>query len=357
MTQANVLAQLGSPGISTGFKNRIINGAMVIDQRNAGASLSNTTGTQYVVDRMGFEGVSSSKFTAQQSTTAPSGFTNSVVITSSAATSLGAGDYYLFRQNIEGLNVADLGWGTADAKTVTLSFWIRSSLTGTFGGSLQNSAQNRSYPFTYTISSANTWEKKSVTITGDTTGTWLTTNGKGIIVNWSLGVGTTYSGTAGSWAGAQYWSATGAGSVVGTSGATWYITGVQLEVGTSATDFEYRPYGTELQLCQRYFQTWGGTNNYEMAPVFGIGFSTNTVEGVFTFITPMRSTPTFSASGTWGWLDVAAFFSSGTLTMDSFGLQTARIRTSTSSSITQYRPYQLVANNSTAARLQLSAEL
>ena len=354
MTQANVLAQLGSPGISTGFKNRIINGAMVIDQRNAGAAV---TASGYVTDRWAFFENGSMVFSVQQSTTAPAGFVNSLAVTVSTAASPASATRSQLYQSIEGLNVSDLGWGTASAKTVTLSFWVRSSLTGQFGGSIQNSSKARSYPFSYSISSANTWEYKTITIPGDTSGTWLTTNGIGVDLMLDLGAGSDLLGTAGSWAGADYRGATGDVKLNETNGATFYITGVQLEVGTSATDFEYRPYGTELALCQRYFQTWGGTNNYEMAPVFGIGFSTNTVEGVFTFITPMRSTPTFSASGTWGWLDVAAFFSSGTLTMDSFGLQTARIRTSTSSSITQYRPYQLVANNSTAARLQLSAEL
>ena len=159
------------------------------------------------------------------------------------------------QQFIEGYNIADLGWGTAQAKTVTLSFQVYSSLTGTFGGALQNDGQNRSYPFTYSIPVANTWTTISITIAGDTTGTWLTTNGRGIAVWFGLGVGSANSGTAGSWAGAGYYSATGATSVVGTSGATFYITGVQLEVGLNATGFEYRQYGTELALCQRYYST------------------------------------------------------------------------------------------------------
>jgi len=240
-----------------GFKNRIINGAMVIDQRNAGASVTNTTGYVYGLDRYSFIGSSASKFTFQQSSTAPTGFVNSYLITSSAATSLGASDYYFMRQNIEGFNVADLGWGTASAQTVTLSFWVRSSLTGTFGGCLKNSAENRSYPFSYTISSANTFEYKTITIAGDTTGTWLTNNGTGINLTLGLGIGSTSSGTAGAWAGANYYSATGATSVVGTNGATLYITGVQLEKGSTATSFDYRPYGTEFMLCQRYYQKSG----------------------------------------------------------------------------------------------------
>jgi hypothetical protein len=242
--------------ISSVMRNRIINGAMVIDQRNAGASV--TPNNNYTVDRFWVLNSASSKLTAQQnagSVTPPAGFINYLGLTSTSSYSVTSSDYFSLVQSIEGLNVADLGWGTASAKTVTLSFWVRSSLTGTFGGSLQNSSQTRSYPFSYSIPAANTWTQISVTVTGDTTGTWLTNNGVGIYVFFGLGNGSTYSGTAGAWAGSNFFSATGATSVVGTSGATFYITGVQLEVGTQATSFEYRQYQQELALCQRYYET------------------------------------------------------------------------------------------------------
>ena len=245
--------------ISSVMRNRIINGAMVIDQRNAGASVTANNGV-FGVDRFGFSMVASSKGTSQQSSVAPSGFINSLLFTSSAATSVSSTDFYSLYQRIEGLNTADLAWGTADAKTVTLSFWVRSSLTGIFGGAITNSAFNRSYPFTYTINSANTFEYKTITIAGDTTGTWLTNNGIGMLVQFGLGVGSTLSGTAGAWSASGLISATGATSVVGTSGATFYITGVQLERGTQATSFEYRQYGTELALCQRYLPKF--SDNY-----------------------------------------------------------------------------------------------
>ena len=240
-----------------GFKNRIINGAMVIDQRNAGASQTTSTINTYMVDRWYNSNSQNSKYTVQQnagSVTPPVGFINYQGATSTSAYTVLTGDFFFIVQPIEGLNIADLAWGTANAATVTLSFWVRSSLTGTFGGSLRNSAANRSYPYSYTISSANTWEQKTITIAGDTSGTWLTTNGTGILVSFSLGMGATYSGTAGSWVGANYASVTGATSVVGTNGATFYITGVQLEKGSTATSFDYRPYETELALCQRYFE-------------------------------------------------------------------------------------------------------
>jgi hypothetical protein len=255
-TTAYVNAVTGTGGI-TGFKNRLINGAMMIDQRNAGASVTVNTGSQtFSVDRWWGQGTASSGvFTMQQSSVAPAGFTNSLLMTvTTADASLAATDLYDISQNIEGFNVADLGWGTANAATVTLSFWVRSSVTGTFGGAFGNSAANRSYPFTYTISSANTWEQKTVTVAGDTSGTWLTNNGIGLRLYLGLGLGSTFSGTAGSWAGSFFISATGATNLMATNGATFYITGVQLEKGSTATSFDYRPYGTELALCQRYYQ-------------------------------------------------------------------------------------------------------
>ena len=246
------------------MKNRIINGAMVIDQRNAGASIATPNG--YTLDRFRVNQTTTGKLTAQQnqgSVTPPVGFSNYLGITSSSAYSVATGDAYWIDQPIEGFNFSDLNWGTANAKTVTLSFQVYSSLTGTFGGSLRNSAANRSYPFSYSVPVANTWTTIPITIAGDTSGTWIgATNGVGVYVGWGLGVGSTYNGTSGAWASANYISTTGATSVVGTSGATFYITGVQLEVGSSATGFEYVNYQTSLANCQRYYE-----NNY------GVGYA------------------------------------------------------------------------------------
>ena len=255
MTQAAVLAQMGSQNQT--FRNRIINGAMMIDQRNAGASVTPTTTSTYTLDRWSAQLSVTSKYSVQQnagSVTPPVGFTNYLGCTSLSAYTVGTSEFFGIRQIIEGLNIADLAWGTANAKTITLSFWVYSSLTGTFGGSLRNGATDRSYPFSYSIPVANTWTQISITIAGDTTGTWLTNNQGGLNLFFSLGAGSTLSGTAGAWAGANYNSATGATSVVGTNGATFYITGVQLEKGSTATPFEQRLYGTELALCQRYYQ-------------------------------------------------------------------------------------------------------
>ena len=284
------------------YKNRIINGAMTFDQRNAGASVTpSVLYSTYTLDRWEANYSVGSKFSVQQNAgavTPPVGFTNYLGVTSLSNYAISAGEIFNLQYKIEGYNIADLGWGSANAKTVTLSFWVRSSLTGTFGGSLVNSGGNRSYPFSYTISTANTWTQASVTITGETTGTWLTTNGIGLLLVFGLGVGSTYSGTAGAWASANYYSATGATSVVGTNGATFYLTGVMLEVGTQATTFTTAggSYGAELALCQRYFYLHASgtmrsgsvyTSISNVAQWDGSNFY-----GYVQFPTTMRSTPT-----------------------------------------------------------------
>jgi hypothetical protein len=234
--------------------NRIINGAMTIDQRNAGAAVTITTGNEFSVDR--FQGITSvsSKFSLQQTTTVPAGFINSLKVTSLSAYTVGSSEQNLIRYNIEGVNFGDLAWGTASASTVTLSFKVYSSLTGTFGGSIFNYDGSRSYPFTYTIGTASTWTDISVTIAGDQSGVWLSNNAVGATLAFGLGVGSALSGTAGSWAGAYYSSATGAVSILATSGATFYITGVQLEAGSTASSFAHENYSDTLQKCQRYYQ-------------------------------------------------------------------------------------------------------
>jgi hypothetical protein len=358
MTNAVNIAQSGSNNVT--FRNRIINGAMVIDQRNAGASVTiSSTGYTYCVDRFSIYASIGSKLTAQQnqnSVTPPAGFTNYFGVTSSAATSLGATDLYSILQVIEGLNIYDLGWGTANAKTITISFWVRSSLTGTFGGALNNSSYARSYPFSYSISSANTWEQKTITIAGDTSGTWLTTNGVGVRVWFSLGAGATLSGTAGAWAATEYESVTGATSVVGTNGATFYITGVQLEAGTTASPFEYRQYGTEFSLCQRYFYKVAGGTSYQR---FGIGASnaTTTQYPVIPLQTYMRVGPTsLTTTGSFGVWTGATVFVVSSLVLDSVSPNTATL-SATTSGITANVIYQLIANNDATATLGFSAEL
>ena len=248
-----------SDGVSSsglyGFKNRIINGAMVIDQRNAGASVSVSTSGIYVLDRWKNRANGGGVFTVQQSSTVPAGFNNSSVYTvTTADSSIAAGDNYWIIQDVEGYNVADLQWGTSNAQTITISFWVRSSVTGTYNVGVTNgTTYDRSYVTTYTINSANTYEYKTVTIAGDTTGTWGKTNSGGISLVFNLGAGSTYQATANTWSAGFLQATSGSTNWIATNGATFYITGVQLEKGSTATSFDYRPYGTELALCQRYY--------------------------------------------------------------------------------------------------------
>jgi hypothetical protein len=284
------MALFGTVSSDIHFRNRIINGDMRIDQRNSGASVTQEAALKYTVDRWFCFGSVTSKFTVQQNAgavTPPAGFTNYLGATSSSAYTVGAGEIFQLAQRIEGFNFADLAWGTSSAQSVTVSFWVRSSLTGTFGGALRNGAANRSYPFSYTVSSANTWEQKTITIEGDTTGTWVTGNGIGCNVYFSMGTGSTFSGAAGAWSASNLQSVTGAVSVVGTNGATFYVTGVQLEAGSVATPFERRPFGTELALCQRYFQVPG-------AMAFTADNSANV--NYRSFAVQMRVTPTMTGT-------------------------------------------------------------
>ena len=281
-----------------GFKNRIINGAMVIDQRNAGASV--TPNQSYTLDRWLYENTQTGKVTIQQNAgavTPPTGFTNYLGVTSTSAYSVLTGDTFLLTTRIEGYNIADLAFGTASASSITLSFWVRSSLTGTFGGSFGNASANRSYAFSYTINAANTWEQKTVSIAGDTSGTWNTTTGRGLGVTFGLGSGSTYTGTAGSWQSANLVQPTSTGSVVGTNAATWYVTGVQLEKGATATSFDYRDYGSELALCQRYAVMLGNSGDVFSNYGYGSAYTTTNVSATVSLPVPMRAIPTTSFPG------------------------------------------------------------
>jgi hypothetical protein len=343
-------------------KNRIINGNMVIDQRNAGAAVTASTGT-YTLDRWRAYSSQASKFTVQQnagSVTPPVGFTNYLGVTSSSAYSSGASDLFILQQLIEGFNTADLNFGTANAKSVTLSFWVYSSLTGTFSGSVMNSAANRSYPYAYTISAANTWEYKTITVAGDTTGTWVgATNGLGIRLNWNLGSGSSNLGTAGAWAGSEVYGSTGSVSVVGTSGATFYLTGVQLEVGTQATTFTTAggSYGAELALCQRYCYVLGGSAVYESVG-YGVAIGSTVVQVLAWTPVEMRVVPSSTQIGTWQVSNASAGFSGSALGIQSglSGKQSIALGITTSG-VTGGALYRIEAANSTASKLILSSEL
>jgi hypothetical protein len=278
------------------LKNRLINSDMRIDQRNNGAAVTLTSSAPYTVDRwLGIEDTDGG-MTAQQDSSAPTGFNNSLKFTTTSAdSSLSAAQTCRMQQHIEGFNIADLGWGTANAKTVTLSFWVRSSLTGTFAGGLRNYDANRGYPFNYTISAANTWEYKTITIAGDTTGTWNTTNSGGIAVIFDLGSGSNYQSTVNTWGAGNYFSTSGATSVIGTNGATWYLTGAQLEQNTSATPFERRLYNQELANCQRYYENSNGAGG-QVSSNDGYVLTTSLDYRSFPFKVGKRVTPTIVIS-------------------------------------------------------------
>jgi hypothetical protein len=270
---------------------------MRIDQRNAGASVNNASSSNtFPVDRFAIYGDSASKVSGQRSTTVPTGFVNSVLLTSLAATTAGANDFYGFRHNVEGFNVADLGWGSANAQPITLSFWVRSSLTGTFSVSFSNNAANRAYVANYVISVANTWEQKKVTIVGDTSGTWTTDNTTGIGLWWDLGSGSNRAITGGSWSGTYGVKTSDSTNLIATNGATFYITGVQLEQNTTATPFERRLYGQELANCQRYY--WRSVPiSIDQGITSGIIESSTSASCNFSYPVTMRASPSFNSSG------------------------------------------------------------
>jgi hypothetical protein len=350
----------------TAFKNRIINGAMVIDQRNNGASVTPSSGSSYTLDRWKNYNSQASKLSFQQnagSVTPPAGFTNYLGATSLSAYSVGSSDEFDLYQLIEGYNMADLGWGTANAKSVTLSFWVRSSLTGTFGGTVANSGNSRNYPFSYTISASNTWEYKTVTIAGDTSGTWLTTNGVGISLLFSLGAGSSLLGTAGAWTGTASVGATGQVNLVGTNGATLYITGVQIEVGSTATSFDYRPYTTELQLCQRYYAKLGanpasiGNPGYQ-AHGAGCNQAVNTSQNIYLgFPQFMRTSPSIGYSGNIGITALGSYVTLSSISGAYTGVNSSLVQTTTPAVGSAGDGATLISNGDTSAFISLTAEL
>jgi hypothetical protein len=353
-------SNLGAGNAST-MKNRIINGAMVIDQRNAGAA-QNALGSSYIytLDRWAYYGSTAGKFNSQQnagSVTPPTGFSNYLGLTVASAVTVTTSDQYFFKQSIEGYNTSDLGWGTAQAKTLTLSFQVYSSLTGTFSVAFKNSAGNRSYVSTYTISSANTWTTVSITVAGDTSGTWVgATNGVGINIWWNLGAGSSLStASSNSWQGADYQNITGSTQVIGTAGATFYITGVQLEVGSSATGFEYRQYGQELALCYRYYYYLGGDTAYQSINTV-VWYTAADAVGYFSYPVTMRTAPSIAKTGTWVVLGGGGTVGQ-TLSADQLGNKTVQLGFGGGSGGTSGQASTLRASNDTSLRVTFNAEL
>ena len=273
----------------SGTKNRIINGDMRIDQRNGGTTVTLTSSSVYTLDR--FSGVAGGNgaIDVQQVADAPAGFNNSLKCTVSTADTNLQNEEYFIIQKIEGYNFADFNFGTANAETITISFWVKASVAGSYGFSIKNSGTTRTYPTSYAISAGelNTWVKKTITISGDTSGTWDKNDGVGLEVHFNLGAGSAFKGTANTWSSNNYSAATGSLNWISTSAATFYITGLQVELGTVATPFERRSYGQELALCQRYYQT----GNFKF---WGYTIANAAFGGTISFSTQMRTNPSVS---------------------------------------------------------------
>ncbi len=357
MSRARDLADLGGSADAGGLtgRNLIINGALTVDQRNGGSSVTPTADQTYVLDRFGAGLSVASKFSLEQTTTVPAGFENSMKATVVSAYTPGSSEWFGFFHKVEGLNASHLDFGTSDAKTLTLSFWVRSSVTGDYGFSLANSAQNRAYPVLYNISAADTWEHKTITIAGDTSGTWLTTNGIGLNLLWSLGAGSSYLQTANAWGAGLGLGTTGQTNWISNAAATFYITGVQLEVGQTATPFEHRSFGDELARCLRYYEEWGGEDAYQP---FGYFEAASSDLGYLVLhFSEKRDGPTVTVSNashfhtTRSAIVPTSFSFSQPATTHVF-CTIAKVGGFASGQIYSWR-----ANNSTAARIYFNAEL
>ena len=342
--------------VSVGRKNMIINGDMRISQRY-GTTATTTTAGGFVIDRYRCEVGAAGATTQQQVTDAPAGFHTSMKITVTGTdTSANAGDFHYIRHIIEGNNMNHLNWGSSNAKTVTLSFWVKSSVTGDHGGAFWNNNFNRSFPFNYTINAADVWEYKSITVPGCPDGTWETGNNRGINIGFIQLSGSTYTGPPNQWNSAGDVAPTTHVNLLATNGATWYITGIQLEVGRNATDFEYRSYGEELSLCQRYYYNFPQGNTYN---IIANGFSNSTTNAIFhfQFPVPMRTSPTTSGiSGSWHVIDGQSHNVSSFSAITDATPLTGRVD-ATSSGLTVGRGCMLRNNNDANATFGFIAEL
>jgi len=359
MSRQSELAELSRVYDSSALSNRnfIINGAAVLDQRNGGSSVTASTGT-YTLDRWRAYDNTDGVFTVQQVSDSPDDFSYSIKVTATTAdSSLAAAQQAKLQQRIEGYNVASLALGSSGAKSLTLSFYVKSSVTGTYGVGFINSANDRSFVTSYTINSANTWEYKTITLAGDTTGTWLTTNGIGLNVQWSLGMGSNFEGTSGSWQAGEKSDASGFTKLIGTLNATWQITGVQLEVGDSATPFEHRSYGDELARCQRYYYRKGGDPDGNYAPA-AIAYITSAIQLSVAHPVQMRANPSVSVDGNIRAVDgQTSHISSGASITNISQKDTLAWYTGGGhSGMTQYRMY--IINGQTSANyMEVDAEL
>ena len=324
-----------------GLKNRIINGNMAIDQRNNGSSAT-ANSNAYFVDRLQLQASGSPPvLTGERVTDAPNDFKYSMKFTTNATTdTLTASEAVTPRQNIEGFNVADFNFGNANAKEFTVSFWVKGSVTGTYGFCVMNAGFNRHYVTTYNINSANTWEKKTITLTADTSGTWDATTGVGVRIMFPIDTGPDMeTTTTETWGTGDYRRTSSCVKLLQTSSATWQITGLQVELGSTATPFENRMYGTELALCQRYYQP--------VNAIAGTASNTTALSTNISFVVPMRATPSISVESVLKLYDGVTTYTQSSVNAGSYlGNEYGGLWYSITnfSGLTQYRPYGLNTN-------------
>ena len=361
--------KIESAGLATStnqpnFRNIIINGDMSLAQRGTSSS-SNTTGGYVTCDRWLADIDTQGTWTLSQSTDVPTGqgFANSFKYDCTTAdASPAAGDKINFQQRLEGQNLQYLKKGTSSAESTTLSFWVKSNKTGTYICELQDLDNTIQISKSYTISSSDTWEKKTVTFEGDTTGAFGNDNARSLDVIWYLGAGSNLtSGTLNT----SWNSVTAANRAVGqvnladNTSNEWYITGVQLEVGSSASDFEFLPHDVNLQRCQRYFFSLGGSATYQ---TYGYGMCFSSSAGMIgvPYPTTMRSAPTVSTETLSSFVTKSGDQLGGaptSLVADFPGINFANVELGGLSSMTNKDALRLYTNNSTATRLEFSAEL
>lgn len=299
MSRARDLANLGGSADAGGLTGRsmLINGAFQVWQRGTSA-ITVSGDDDFTADRFKGWANGGGTFTVEQSTDVPNNeFEFSAKLTNTATdSSVAAGDDYRWATDIEGYNVSPLAYGSSDAKTATLSFWVKSSLAGTYCGAFYSTTASRHYIYEYTINSADTWEYKTITVDGDTTGSWNRTNGNGLRIYWGFGSGSDVQGTADAWAAGEKWETTNQAAWIGSASATFFITGIKLEIGQTATPFEHRSYGEELALCQRYFfaqENTAGEDYYAFG--LGTGESAATYRGLSSFPVTMRIEPSLTS--------------------------------------------------------------
>lgn len=358
----NVLgSDIGQQALSN--RNVVINGAMQIAQRGTSTTGITTGGAYNTADRWLFQPSAMGTWTQTQEADAPtgSGFRNSLkVLCTTADASPAASDFVQFQQTFEGQNLQQFAKGTSSAKSFSLSFWVKSNVTGTYVALLADSDNTRQVGAQYTINASATWEKKTITFPADTTGAFDNDSNGSLILRWYLGAGTDRtSGTL-----RTSWAATvtadlavGQTNVASAINNYWQITGVQLEAGAVATPFEFEDYGVTLAKCQRYYYRTGNATFVNLTETAG-AFSTTTVYANVPLKTTLRANP--SSIDTGGTLKLSDSVTSTTvtaITLDIPNLQRPLLKIDVASGLTQYRPYQLSTTTDGTAYLGISAEL